>query len=83
MSWGLNDNCYRCPNAKICPDVDRIRQAVTEIHQDPKHGEIGGWGNIQIVCGKKDNLISKEMEELKAEVEKLKEPKLTDMVFRD
>lgn len=60
MSWGLSDNCYGCPNAASCPDVKRIQQAVYDIHQDPQHSQIGGYGNITINCGKKETLIKEK-----------------------
>lgn len=53
MSYSLNDNCYSCERRKEgCTDVEKIREAVNKIHQDPEHSKKGGSGMILVSCGK-------------------------------
>lgn len=54
MSWSISEPCYECWRLENgCQDVQKIKEAIKEIHQDPDHVKLGGSGSVTVTCSKK------------------------------
>lgn len=48
MSYNFNSPCFNCAKKEECKDVDRIRKAIDEIHEDRETHK--GSGAILMMC---------------------------------